>query len=243
MRTATTIFVSIITSAITAALVVYGLPHLQKGGGITLGGETSVEIPSITNLEPEQARMLLQSSGLLMVISDSRENAEVEAGRILEQNPLPGSRLKQGTAVNVVLSTGSSAVQVPGLTGLSLNDAMQKLTGEGLRVGAINRQNSDSVPLDAVVTSIPVAGSKISAKTPVNLVVSDGKGAVTVPDVMGKWHKKAAEIIEEAGLKVGKIRYRYNEDYSGGRVLSQNPSADSEVEPGTNVDLVVNESD
>jgi serine/threonine-protein kinase len=88
-----------------------------------------------------------------------------------------------------------------------------------------------------------VAGSKISPNTPVNLVVSEGKGAVAVPDVIGKWHKKAAEVIEEAGLTVGRIRYRYDEDYSGGRVLSQNPRADTEVQPGESIDLVVNESD
>ena len=243
MNLAATVFVSIITAAFTAALVVFGLQQMQSEGIDLLGGASSVEIPSVTNLEPEQARVLLQSVGLLMVISRSREDPEIEAGRIVEQSPLSGLRLKKGMAVNVVLSTGESTLQVPGLTGLHLNEAMQKLTGAELRVGAINRQNSDAVPLDAVITSIPVAGSKISPNTPVNLVVSNGKGKVTVPDLIGKRHNVAREMIEKAGLKEGRIRYRYDEDRSAGRVLSQDPRADTEIEPGESVDLVINQSD
>lgn len=243
MKTATTVLVSVITSAITSALVVFGLQAMQGGGVGALGGNSSVQMPSVVNLEPEQARVLLENAGLFMVISDSREDPKIEAGRIIQQNPLPGSRIKKGTAVSVVLSTGRGSLQVPGLTGLSLNDAMQKLTGQGLRVGAINRKNSDSVPLDAVITSIPVTGSSVTPGTPVNLVVSDGKAEVTVPNVMGKGHKRAVQEIEEAGLKVGRVSYRYDEDRRGGVIIGQNPSGDSSAAPGDSVNLVVNETD
>jgi serine/threonine-protein kinase len=243
MKTGTTVLVSIITSAITSVLVVLGLQAMQGGSVGDLGGKGSVQIPSVTNLEPEQARVLLENSGLFLVISDSREDPKVEAGRIMQQNPLPGSWIKKGTSVNVVLSTGKGSLQVPGLTGLSLNDAMQKLTENGLRVGAVNRKHSDSVPLDSVIASIPVTGSSVATGTPVNLVVSDGKGAVAVPNVMGKRHRAALEEIEKAGLKVGRVRYGYDEDRRGGVVIGQSPRGDTEVEPGSSIDLVVNETD
>jgi beta-lactam-binding protein with PASTA domain len=60
---------------------------------------------------------------------------------------------------------------------------------------------------------------------------------------MGKGHKRAVSLIEEAGLKVGRVRYDYDEDRRGGVIIGQNPRAEAMVAPGESVDLVVNETD
>jgi len=60
-----------------------------------------------------------------------------------------------------------------------------------------------------------------------------------VPKLRNQRLSQAREALEEAGLALGKVSEREDEELSGGRVLSQSPDAGDEVEPGSTVDLVV----
>ena len=52
---------------------------------------------------------------------------------------------------------------------------------------------------------------------------------------------RARESIEQSGYVVGGIRYGHDGDIGPDRVLQQSPPAGAYGEPGTRVDLVVNE--
>jgi beta-lactam-binding protein with PASTA domain len=52
---------------------------------------------------------------------------------------------------------------------------------------------------------------------------------------------KAKKTLEDAGFKVGKIRYGSSDDHDEGIVLKQTPAELAAAEPGASVDLVVNE--
>jgi serine/threonine-protein kinase len=242
MKAGITIFVSVITAVITtvALSVALGIP---RPGGAMAGSGASVPVPSLIDLEPEQAGLLLQNSGLLFVISDKRKDARVKAGRIAQQSPTAGSLVGSGTAVRVVLSSGRNEQLVPQLSNVSLNEAMKRITESGFRVGAINRQASDTVPEDHVIVSVPAAGTDIQKNTPVNLVVSVGSEEVEVPRLIGARLAYAKTKLEEADLEVGTIRYAYDEDRSSNRILSQDPRPGSSVPSGTDVSLVVNNTD
>jgi serine/threonine-protein kinase len=240
MQTTKTILVSMFTAAITSVAVVFGLQHLQGEG---LQKTDNVQIPSVTGLAPEQAKLVLEHKGLFLLISERREHEKVPEGHIIEQNPLEGSWVRKGGEVRVVLSNGRQKLQVPALANLSLTDAMQKLSATGLRVGAVSRQVSDTVPIDHVITTVPVTGENVNRSTPVNLVVSDGPDEATVPRVVGKGLSRAKQVLEEAGFQVGRVTYGYDEDRRGGVVIGQRPNADTAATVGSVVDLVVNESD
>src|SRR5260370_38190155 len=59
-----------------------------------------VEVPSVIGLRPDQARGLLESRGLLLLLDQEREDARVEPGKICQQTPLEGSRTQPGEAVD-----------------------------------------------------------------------------------------------------------------------------------------------
>jgi eukaryotic-like serine/threonine-protein kinase len=60
-----------------------------------------------------------------------------------------------------------------------------------------------------------------------------------VPDVVNLTEDAARTEIGDAGLTVGDVEREANENVRAGRVISQSPSADDFVDPGTEVDLVV----
>jgi serine/threonine protein kinase len=62
---------------------------------------------------------------------------------------------------------------------------------------------------------------------------------VRVPNLIGLTEKQARTEIGNAGLAVGDVEYRDNEDVPRNQVFEQDPNRDTYVDPGTAVDLVV----
>ena len=66
---------------------------------------------------------------------------------------------------------------------------------------------------------------------------------VTVPSVTGVRVGGARWRLKQAGLAIGRVSYRNDEDHIDKYVLSQRPKAGARVPKGTTVDLVVNNTD
>jgi eukaryotic-like serine/threonine-protein kinase len=242
MHTSKIILVSMITAAITSAAILAGFMGLPYLLGNLPASRDNVQVPSLLALKPDQARMLLDPMGLSLVISEQTDDEKVEAGSIAQQNPMQGSWVKRGTSVQVVISSGLSKLQVPGLTSVSLDEAMQKLTSLGLRLGTITHQKNDSVGANHVIASVPVAGEAVAPNSTVNLIVSDGK-QTKVPNIIGKGLTQAKDQLVRQGFVVGNVTYSYDEDHRPGVVLRQDPAGDAFAEEGATIHLVINQSD
>lgn len=240
MSTGKVILLTVVVSVITSAATFYVLQRMSSGKPLIDNG---VVVPTLTGLRPNQARKLLEPEGLMLVVSQQRADPKVEQGLILSQTPMEGSRVKSGSEVRVIISKGVTSVAVPELAKMPLSVAMQALTSAGFMVGSTTRQTSEQVEKDHVVATTPAAGEQASSGSRVNLVVSDGAPQVKVPSLIYKGLSSAKKIIEEAGFKLGRVVYSYNEDRSEGSVLRQTPEADTMAVKGATIDLVVNEFD
>jgi beta-lactam-binding protein with PASTA domain len=60
-----------------------------------------------------------------------------------------------------------------------------------------------------------------------------------VPNLVRLTEDAAREEIGDAGLEVGDVELQASETINAGRVISQSPSADDYVDPGTEIDLVI----
>ena len=240
MGTGRTIVVAALTAAIISTATFFALRTLTGVGGVPA---EEAEVPPLAGLRPDQARRLLEPRGLLFVIAEQREDVKAEAGTIVQQTPLEGSRLKRGAEVRVVLATAAAKVEVPSLARLPLAAATQALAGAGLKLGAVTRQPSAELPPDQVISSVPASGERVARDTAVALVVAATLDDIKVPNVVGKMLKQATAELQQAGLKPGKVTYGFDEDRRGGVVIKQSPAADTRAPKDTAVNLVVNESD
>jgi eukaryotic-like serine/threonine-protein kinase len=74
----------------------------------------------------------------------------------------------------------------------------------------------------------------------VTMLTDDGGGdLVAVPDVVDMPEDRARQTLEDVGLVVDNVTRRRTDRVEPGIVLEQNPPADRQVEPGSEVDLVV----
>jgi serine/threonine-protein kinase len=75
------------------------------------------------------------SNGLTLV--QNQVASDQAAGTIVAQSPQPGSLLTPGETITVSVSAGPPMVQVPNISGMSIDQATQALQGAGFKVRAI----------------------------------------------------------------------------------------------------------
>src|SRR5262249_38974155 len=76
-----------------------------------------VTVPSLAGKTEQEATDILTQNGLVLKISSKRFSAEVPEGRVLEQIPARGTRLKANRTVRVLISLGERRFAVPNLLG------------------------------------------------------------------------------------------------------------------------------
>ncbi|GMQ86090.1 MAG: hypothetical protein BMS9Abin07_1662 [Acidimicrobiia bacterium] len=131
-------------------------------------------------------------------------------------------------------------VSVPDVVGETAADAQVALEGAGL-VAAAEEASSEDVASGTVIETNPVAGTAVAVGSTVAMVVSTGPDqpdTIPVPDVVGTAAAEAQATLEAEGFTVTTTE-RSSDDVEAGSVIETNPSAGTEVAPGTTVDMVV----
>ncbi|MGH2547547.1 MAG: PASTA domain-containing protein, partial [Actinomycetota bacterium] len=159
---------------------------------------------------------------------------EVRRGLVISQDPPAGDRVEEGTEVTLVVSRGPPPEVVPSVVGETEEDAEEILVEAGFVVGTVTPRESDEDE-GIVLEQDPPGDSEARPGTAVNLVVSSGPATVAVPDVICQDLGSAQEEIEGEGLDFVVTGSRFSDECEPGTVAEQNPSAGTEVPPGSNV--------
>ena len=143
----------------------------------------------------------------------------------------------EATTVNTANNNSSDMVEVPGVVGMTKEDAIKALNKLGLGYKAVT-QSSDTVAEDCVISQGNVGGSKVEKNSQIVLTISTGKEnkEVTVPNVKGKSEQEAKEAIEAANL-VASVDYQYSDSVEAGNVIKYSPSGS--VAEGSTVTIQV----
>jgi serine/threonine-protein kinase len=164
---------------------------------------------------------------------EERSSLTVAKGNVAATRPAKGTVLKADQVVTVVISTGRPPVDVPEVTGRSVEEAQGILGAAHLRARP-ERVFDDNVPKDLAVGTEPGSGSRVAWGSTVVLRISKGPDLVEVPQVVGLSKREAAERLREAGLKA---HFLFP---VGSRVVEQSPAAGEKAKRGSNVNLLLN---
>jgi beta-lactam-binding protein with PASTA domain len=156
----------------------------------------------------------------------------VATGKVISQDPVSGSSVAQGSAVNLLISSGPQMAAVPNVEGSTQAASSAAITRAKLKVGTVTEQSSNTVAIGNVISQDPASGSSLAEGSPVNLVISSGPQMVTVPNVEGLTQAAAAAAIARAKLSVGAVT-------ATGKVVSQDPASGSSVAQGSSVNLAI----
>ncbi|MEY2954837.1 MAG: hypothetical protein RL530_438, partial [Actinomycetota bacterium] len=104
----------------------------------------------------------------------------------------------------VINPTTGGGVSVPNVVGQTYAQGEAALTDAHLLVTK-SYQQSDTVPVDSIISTDPPAGTKVGESQLVTVYVSSGKGQVQVPDLTNLTEDAATTALTNAKLALGTI--------------------------------------
>jgi serine/threonine-protein kinase len=173
---------------------------------------------------------------LRVKVTGRKNHPKIAAGRVVEQDPLPGTSIKENRTLRVVLSMGPMKTTVPDVQGQALRSARLRLEGMGVPIRRIIEAPS-AIPEDTVLVQVPEAGVVENLGEGVLLVVARNGSMrdYVMPDLIGKGIGDISQAFETRGFVPPQIRYKSYPGLARGVVLSQSPLAGYRLNPRTAV--------
>ena len=211
---------------ISVALVfgtVWALSNVFDGLPADGGAPTLVEIPDLTGSEQAQALNDLQSLGFIVGIENAADSS-VPAGFVITTQPPADTITNPDTLVTIIVSVGPEAFPIPYVVDLEVARGVYVIKESGFQVGQQLEINDDNIPRGFIISQNPIAGTKMSPDSTVDLVISAGPSLIEISDLSRKSIVDAIQILDTLGFEYEFIE-EYSEDVSVGLVSHTIPRA------------------
>lgn len=203
-------------------------------------GPPPVALPKVVGLPLAEAKSRLAAVGLDPVVAGTAPSTVLGKGRVLSETPAPGTRMKPGSLVTLVVSSGPVTFAMPTVIGEDQQQAVSELQLLSLKVTVSTRTANAAKGL--VIAQTPRAGQSVTQGSTVRLVVSAGQPAppqtATVPDLSGMDTATAAAALNGVGMTLGDVTWAYSTE-SANTVIDQNPPPASQVTAGGSVNVTM----
>ena len=215
--------------------------------GLTIGITNAtrpkeVAIPNLVGKTVDEAKQILQDSNLIYVEEEPEYNSEVEAGKIISQNPqyVENRNVRENTEIKVVVSLGTEKTTVPKFIGLTKEDAQNEAKNSKLNLEIVE-ETSKTVEAGIIISQETEEGTEVNAGDTIKVYVSIGTGIkqVVVTSVYNRDEATAKKTLEDAGLVV-EVEYEEDRTKTNGIVLKQSIASGETVDEGTTITITVN---
>lgn len=200
-----------------------------------------VEVPGVHGLLLEDARERFFAVGLLTEIRSREYDDKAPENAVVTQVPGPGSKVKKGRRIAVVVSRGKEFCVIPDIKNMNERQARIELKNRGFTIGDVKKVFNDKQPPESVVDAFPQCGSTISRDMKVDIVMSKGRKPTSaeMPNIVGEKLDGARQKLEECGLAVGAVNYRNDPSLLPGTVIAQSVPPGEDVPFETPIDITV----
>lgn len=197
------------------------------------GGETrDVQVPDVTGQSSADAIVVLQNAGFRTRTQNQPDN-EVPPGRVIGTDPAATSTVAAGDEITLNISTGPEQREVPDVSTLSYEDAVEKLRDAGFT--RFNRTTSVSTPElnDKVLQTNPPANQTSAITNQITVIIGSGPGSKQVPDCAALNADDCKALLTQSGF-TNTLQVDVDSTRPSGQVIGTNPTAGQNV-PVTDV--------
>ena len=209
--------------------------------------ETS-KVPDLRGYTLEQAQSIAAQYNFTVKQGGSQESSEYGEGKIISQTPEQDTEVnrKDVSEITVIISTGSSSVNIPsGIVGSTQAEAEAALGALNLKVSVLTRPNSE-VEAGRVISVSPNEGSPVAPGSTVTISVSTGSStggdtssdSIALPNLVGNDESGAASVLSGYGLSYTVVNVETS-DTEAGRIIRTSPEAGSTVSKGDTITLYI----
>ncbi|PAK87476.1 Stk1 family PASTA domain-containing Ser/Thr kinase [Lentilactobacillus parakefiri] len=199
---------------------------------VSANGKTTVPIVSGT-LETE-AEAKIKDADLVVGDIKYQSSDKIDRHRVISSSPKESSKVKKGTKVSLVVSSGPRLVRVGNYVGQEYDVVKQKLEDEGFTVHKRNAPSS-SFGSGRILQQDFESGKRFNPATKtLTFVVSTGVKRITLKDLTGMTKAQVVSYSNKVEINPT-FDYVYSDDQPKGRVVRQSPNANESIQQGGNV--------
>ena len=228
-------------AAVAAALLGFAYFALNWGlEGVIHSRKTQI-VPDLKGRSIAAALDQLAPLSLGLRKSGVEFDASVPISSVLRQDPSPGTVVREGKTIRVIVSQGGQTVLAPSIIGLPLRNAEMMLRQSQLALGEVSEAYSLKQDKGLVLSQDPKAEASVERDALVNLVISGGPppaGVSLMPDFLRKSAEEVRSWAAGANVRL-EIRTDASSLFPNGTVLTQTPAPDSPLSPDAPVEMVV----
>ena len=216
---------------------------------IAVRGAEQTMVPNVVGRELTEAMLELQAKELYPRLQLRYSQTSLDKGLILEQEPKPGTIVKAGRRIRIVVSQGVIVNKIDNFIGRNIDEVKMDLQTVYASTGSIPLltlkeplmyEFSTENP-GTVLAQKPEPGTDISGPMTLEFVVSKGRenASIVIPQLTGLNIQKALEMISSSGINFHFTAREKRGDEKGETVVSQTPSVDTTAPINTIVQLTV----
>ena len=200
----------------------------------------TVEIPNVVGQTVAEAKEKLKKANFEIGEEKSEASDTVEEGRVIRTDPDAGSSRKEGTKVNLIISSGQQSFKIGNYIGRKSTDVIAELKGKKVPENLIKVVEEESSETEAGLVmrqSLPEGTTyDLSKATEITLTVAKKVTSVPMPSYIGSSLEFTKNnLIQIVGVKEANIEVvevsTAPEGTAEETVVSQSPK------PGEGVDL------
>ena len=190
-----------------------------------VGHNKDIKLADVKGRSLEEAILILDMMGFHHEVIDSTENDKFPPQTVIDQQPPPGTPVKEGRMVRLIITSGKHYFPMPNLVGTVYKAAKLELQRHHLKTYSISYEYSTDKPRDVVTGQSINPKEMVSGGEVVALVISKGPPPrqLQVPDLFGMNLDEAKAEIRRAGFQMGSIRYITNDDLVAYTIIGQSP--------------------
>ena len=216
---------------------VWTLTQVFDGLPVDGGAPTLIEIPDLTGSDQAQALEDLQNLGFKVGIENAADSS-VPSGSVIQTQPQSNTIVNPDSLVTIIVSVGPEAFPIPYVLDIESDRAIYVVEESGFALGQLLEVNDDNIPRGFIISQNPVAGTKMSPGSTVDLVVSKGPSLIKISDLSRKSPEDAIQILETLGFEYELIE-EYSEDVEIGLVSGTLPEVGEIVAPDQVIQVIV----
>ncbi len=130
-------------------------------------------------------------------------------------------------------------VVVPELVGKNINEANAEALKLKLSLSVEKKQFSDTYEKDEIIHQDPGKGEKVKEGRKIYIILSKGSENIEVPNVVNRELSDAEIILRNEGLATGSIDRIFDDKFSEGYIISQDPKDGEKVPKNSKINLMV----
>jgi len=201
----------------------------------------TIAVPKVAGQTVAEAKEALKKANFEVGEEKTEASDKVEEGRVIRTDPDAGTTRKEGTKINLIVSSGQQSFQLGNYLGRKSSDVVAELKGKKVPENLIKIEEEESNEIEAgtiIKQSLPEGTTyDLSKATQIVLTVAKKVNSVSMPSYIGSSREFTKNnLIQIVGVKEANIEIVEVSSPAGheeGTVVDQSPKAGEKVDLST----------